>query len=177
MGLFFPNWLTNRGKNIIQDLQRGRISIPIPESALAAVVSQIDEPSVSDLALSIAANSQLIFTGRKKIGPWWIPFSATFSARAPAAGAPPQSIDLKLERTSPSLAYPFALKALGKREEFEVVGSRVLVDIGKRIKDQDWARYLPDSVLSHIRVVEISSDSDARQLKVALAVKIPDESG
>lgn len=171
MNIFFPDWLTQRGKRLIDDLQQGRLSIPLPEAALAGVISRIDEPTVSDLELRIASGARLVFSGRKRLGPWWLPFSATFIAQPPAAGAPAQAIDLQLEHTSPTLAYPFALKALAKREEFHVEGSRVRVDIGRRINQQDWARYLPTSILSRIRVVEITSDEVSRQLIVALAVR------
>lgn len=157
MNPFFPNWLPQKGKRIIQDLQQGRICLPIPEAALARIVRRIQEPGMRDLDLTIAAHSRLIFSGSKKLGPLWVPFSATFTVSPPAAGAPPQSLDLKLERTSPALAYPIALKALSKRAEFEVIGQRVLLDIGQRIKQQSWGSYLPDSVLNRIRVVEITS--------------------
>lgn len=173
MSLLFPNWLTQRGKRIIQELQQGRISIPVPVATLTAVVRRLNgnDPSISDLELSIAQGARLIIAGRKKLGPWWIPFTATFMAHPPENGAPPHAIDLSLERTSPAIAYPFALRALASREGLEMFGSRVRIDIGQRINQQDWARYLPYSVLNRIRVVAITSDAESRQLMVTLAAQ------
>ncbi|MBK1735327.1 hypothetical protein CKO15_08530 [Halorhodospira abdelmalekii] len=173
MKRFFSGLLPSQGKRIVEDLQQGRISIPIPESALANALSEAPDPGVRDLTLTLGDQAEIIISGYKRLGTW-IRFVATFKATPPPLYVPGPAIDLALKRARPLGAGPFILKAMRRMEQVEVVRSKARVRIDYWVEKQRWASMLPTGMLEYIRVADISSDPDRGVLLVSLSLAMPE---
>ena len=164
-----PKELLQAGSRLIERLRQRTICVPIPEQAMARTVANIRDPSLRRLALRIGEGGRITVSGEKRKGVW-IPFSVTFITVAPPPSAPGPCVDLHLERTSPFLAGPFVLRALGRMDEMQIIGSLARVQVAQWIEQQAWSDPLPTGVLQRIRVTGVTTDAERRQLLVTLGL-------